>query len=94
MPGSVHRGASLLRQEVTAWEAGRNTQQVRVNWRFTTQDARIQLKRLYPILEQECSEESLSVQQATNQHSHACGDRLLASLAKAAASRQVRAQFL
>jgi DDE superfamily endonuclease len=40
-----------LRQEVTAWETERNTQQVRVNWRFTTQDARIKLKRLYPVLE-------------------------------------------
>jgi hypothetical protein len=40
-----------LRQEVTAWEAERNAQQVRVNWRFTTQDARIKLKRLYPVLE-------------------------------------------
>jgi len=42
-----------LRQEVAAWEAERNDQQVRVNWRFTTQDARIKLKRLYPVLEQE-----------------------------------------
>jgi len=41
----------LLRQEVAAWEAQRNAQQVRVNWRFTTQDARIKLKRLYPVLE-------------------------------------------
>jgi DDE superfamily endonuclease len=40
-----------LRQEVTAWEAERNDQQVRVNWRFTTQDARIKLKHLYPVLE-------------------------------------------
>jgi len=36
---------------VTAWEAERNDQQVRVNWRFTTQDARIKLKHLYPVLE-------------------------------------------
>ncbi len=48
-----------LRQEVTAWEAERDDQQVRVNWRFTTlrlydfttQDARIKLKHLYPVLE-------------------------------------------
>jgi hypothetical protein len=40
-----------LRQEVAAWEAERNDQQVRVNWRFTTQDARIKLKHLYPVLE-------------------------------------------
>ncbi len=43
----------LLRQEIAAWEVKRNTQQVRVNWHFTTQDARIKLKRLYPVLEKE-----------------------------------------
>jgi hypothetical protein len=42
-----------LRQEVAAWEAERNAQQVRVNWRFTTQDARVKLKHLYPVLEKE-----------------------------------------
>jgi hypothetical protein len=31
----------------------RNEQQVRVNRRFPTQDARIKLKRLYPVLEKE-----------------------------------------
>lgn len=45
-----------LRQEITAWEAERNAQQVRVNWRFTTQGERIKLKRLYPVLEKKCSE--------------------------------------
>ena len=44
-----------LRQEIAAWEAERNGQQVRVNWRFTTPDARIKLKRLYPVLEKECA---------------------------------------
>lgn len=48
--------ASLLQQEVAAWETERNTQQVQVHWRFSTQDARIKLKRLYPILEQEGSQ--------------------------------------
>src|SRR5262249_15905050 len=43
---------SVLRQEVTAWEAERINQQVKVNWRFTTQDARIKLKCLYPLLEE------------------------------------------
>ena len=45
---------AVLRQEVAAWEAQRNAQQVRVNWRFTTQSARIKLKRLYPVLEPAC----------------------------------------
>lgn len=43
-----------LRREAAAWETERNSQQVRVNWRFTTQDVRIKLKRLYPVLETEC----------------------------------------
>ncbi len=37
-----------LRDEIAAWEECRNTQAVSVNWRFTTADARIRLKRLYP----------------------------------------------
>jgi len=40
-----------LKQEVAAWEAGRNTAVVRVDWQFTTADARIKLKRLYPAIE-------------------------------------------
>jgi hypothetical protein len=36
---------------VVAWEVERNDQQVRINWRFTTQDARIKLKHFYPVLE-------------------------------------------
>lgn len=37
-----------LQREVAAWEEGRNTSEKKVNWQFTTQDARIKLKRLYP----------------------------------------------
>jgi hypothetical protein len=33
---------------VNAWEADRNDQGVRVNWRFTITDARVKLHRLYP----------------------------------------------
>lgn len=40
--------AEQLRQEVWAWEYDRNECQVGVNWRFTTADARIKLRRLYP----------------------------------------------
>jgi hypothetical protein len=35
-------------QELAAWEQQRNDAKCRVDWRFTTQDARIKLKRLYP----------------------------------------------
>ncbi len=37
-----------LQQEVAAWEAERNAKGTLVDWRFTTEDARIKLKRLYP----------------------------------------------
>jgi hypothetical protein len=40
-----------LRREVAAWEATRNTAVVKVNWQFTTTDARVKLKRLYPSIE-------------------------------------------
>ena len=37
-----------LRSEVEAWERTRNEEQVTIEWRFTTSDARIKLHRLYP----------------------------------------------
>jgi hypothetical protein len=40
--------AEELRREVAAWEGERNERQIGVNWRFTTADARIKLRRLYP----------------------------------------------
>jgi hypothetical protein len=40
--------AARLRQVVEAWENERNEREVGVNWRFTTADARIKLRRLYP----------------------------------------------
>lgn len=41
---------TTLQQEVNAWESQRNTAASTVDWRFTTHDARIKLKRLYPII--------------------------------------------
>lgn len=37
-----------LEREVAAWQARRNGQRACIDWRFTTADARIKLKRLYP----------------------------------------------
>ncbi len=37
-----------LRKEAKAWYSDRNAGQKSVDWQFTTQDARIKLKRLYP----------------------------------------------
>ena len=39
---------ATLEREVAAWEAHRNSLVKGVDWRFTTADARIKLKRLYP----------------------------------------------
>jgi DDE superfamily endonuclease len=40
-----------LIKEVAAWKAKRNKNQTKADWRFTTADARIKLKRLYPRFE-------------------------------------------
>lgn len=41
---------TTLSAEVAAWEKRRNATRSKVDWRFTTADARIKLKRLYPTL--------------------------------------------
>jgi hypothetical protein len=38
----------VLKQEIAAWEKCRNEILCKVDWQFTTEDARIKLKRLYP----------------------------------------------
>ena len=40
----------VLKQEVEAWVADRNSKHAKANWQFTTADARVKLKRLYPVL--------------------------------------------
>jgi hypothetical protein len=37
-----------LTEDVAAWEGDRNKHHVKADWQFTTADARIKLKRLYP----------------------------------------------
>lgn len=39
---------ATLKREVAAWQNTRNAQSVKVDWRFTTKDARIKLRKLYP----------------------------------------------
>jgi hypothetical protein len=39
-----------VQTEVAAWVQARNNADARIDWRFTTADARIKLKRLYPII--------------------------------------------
>ena len=40
----------VLKDEVEAWEADRNRKHARADWQFTTADARVKLRRLYPAL--------------------------------------------
>lgn len=37
-----------VRKEIKAWESHRNNKKAKINWQFTTEDARIKLRRLYP----------------------------------------------
>ena len=39
---------AVLRREIQAFERERNAAQAAINWRFTAQDARRKLHRLYP----------------------------------------------
>jgi hypothetical protein len=39
---------AALESEVAAWEEQRNQEQTWIDWRFTTEDARVKLHRLYP----------------------------------------------
>ena len=40
-----------VRDEARAWCEYRNNMEAKINWQFTTQDARIKLKSLYPKIE-------------------------------------------
>jgi hypothetical protein len=43
---------ATMEREVAAWVAARNTTAATIDWRFTTDDARIKLKRLYPAIQE------------------------------------------
>lgn len=49
-----------LETEVATWVTARNAEQVTIDWQFTTADARIKLKRLYPVQKPKLSTESTS----------------------------------
>jgi hypothetical protein len=40
-----------LNEEIAAWQSDRNKHHAKANWQFTTDDARVKLKRLYPQFE-------------------------------------------
>jgi hypothetical protein len=37
-----------IKKQVKAWQEARNNKNAKINWQFTTDDARIKLRRLYP----------------------------------------------
>jgi hypothetical protein len=39
---------AMLAEAIAAWEAERNNKHAKADWQFTTADARVKLKRLYP----------------------------------------------
>ena len=43
--------AEEMERQVRARQEDRNEREVGVQWRFTTADARVKLKRLYPIVQ-------------------------------------------
>jgi hypothetical protein len=43
--------AEMLKREVAAWEKRRNEAAVKAEWQFTTADARLKLKKLYPTIQ-------------------------------------------
>ena len=44
---------STLKFEIEAWESQRNAAGSVMDWRFTTEDARVKLKKLYPTIKSE-----------------------------------------
>ena len=42
---------AMLERHVQAWQHRRNAAAVTADWQFTTNDARIKLRKLYPIME-------------------------------------------
>jgi hypothetical protein len=40
-----------MTREVAAWEQDRNSRESKIDWQFTTADARVKLKRLYPSIQ-------------------------------------------
>ncbi len=40
-----------VKKEVNAWQKHRNNKECKINWQFTSKDARVKLKRLYPSID-------------------------------------------
>lgn len=48
---SRRMGKEQLEREVPIWQAARNALQGKIHWHFTLADARVKLRRLYPVLQ-------------------------------------------
>ncbi len=44
-------GKPAMQRHVTAWEKHRNESKAKVNWQFSTADARVKLRKLYPTID-------------------------------------------
>ena len=51
VPEPPHPDKQTLKQEVAAWQSHRNKRHAKADWQFTTENARVKLKRLYPKFE-------------------------------------------
>jgi transposase len=49
LKGRIAAKATLI-QKVQAWNRARNERHTKAHWQFTTEDARVKLRRLYPII--------------------------------------------
>jgi DDE superfamily endonuclease len=49
LPGRLAAKATLIKK-VQAWNTQRNEKHAKAHWQFTTDDARVKLRRLYPIV--------------------------------------------
>ena len=45
------RDLQTLQSELVAWNVTRDVAATKINWQFTTNDARLKLKRLYPVID-------------------------------------------
>lgn len=43
---------NFLKKEIAAWQKKRNNKNSKINWQFTTKDARTKLRKLYPSIEE------------------------------------------
>ena len=41
---------TIMQEEITAWQRDRNNRQGKIDWQFTSSDARVRLRRLYPTI--------------------------------------------